>query len=132
MFNYVFCDGMKLIQDAIRLPLAWPYVDAIMGLWLVLLSEKPSSTSRVVGQQIAKMVFKLFNFYSYIIFGVGERDGGGGGVVKIRGGAELILLWRTGGHYTIISPLKLMSQLPPLIIITQSLKDKWFNLIDDV
>ena len=54
-----------------------------MGLWLVLLSEKPSSTSRVVGQQIAKMVFKLFNFYSYIIFGVGERDGGGGGVVKI-------------------------------------------------
>ena len=73
---------MKLIQDAIRLPLAWPYVDVIMGLWLVLLSEKPSSTSRVVGQQIAKMVFKLFNFYSYIIFGVGERDGGGV-VVKI-------------------------------------------------
>ena len=79
MFNYVFCDGMKLIQDAIRLPLAWPYVDVITGLWLVLLSEKPSSTSRVVGQQIAKTVFKLFNFYSYIIFGVGERDGGGGG-----------------------------------------------------
>ena len=47
--------------------------------WLVFLSEKPSSTSRVVGQQIAKMVFKLFNFYSYIIFGVG---GGGGGVSK--------------------------------------------------
>ena len=70
---------MKLIQDAIRLPLAWPYVDVIMGLWLLLLSEKPSSTSRVVGQQIAKTVFKLFNFYSSIIFGVG----GGGGVVKI-------------------------------------------------
>ena len=82
MFNYVFCDSMKLIQNAIRLPLAWPYVDVIMGLWLVLLSEKPSSTSRVVGQQIALTVFKLFNFYSYIIFGVGERDGGGG-VVKI-------------------------------------------------
>ena len=32
-------------------------------------------------QQIAKTVFKFFNFYSYIIFGVGERDGGG--VVKI-------------------------------------------------
>ena len=80
MFNHVFCDGMKLIQDAIRLPLAWPFVDVIMGLWLVLLSEKPSRTSRIVGQQIAKTVFKLFNFYSYIIFGVGGRDGEGGGV----------------------------------------------------
>ena len=55
--------------------------------WLVFLSEKPSSTSRVVGQQIAKMVFKLFNFYSYLIFGVGgeglvkiiKRSRGGGG-----------------------------------------------------
>ena len=51
MFSYVFCDGMKLIQDAIRLPLAWPYVDVIMGLWLLLLSEKPSSTSRDVGNK---------------------------------------------------------------------------------
>ena len=37
MFSYVFCDRMKLIQDAIRLPLAWLYVAVIMGLWLVLL-----------------------------------------------------------------------------------------------
>ena len=49
-----------------------------MGL-LVLLSEKPLSTSRLVGQQIAKTIFKFFIFYSYIIFGVG----GGGLVVKI-------------------------------------------------
>ena len=33
MFSYVFCDRMKLIQDAIRLPLASPYVAVIMGLW---------------------------------------------------------------------------------------------------
>ena len=78
MFSYVFCHRMKLIQDAIRLPLAWPYDAVIMGLWLVLLSEKPSSTSRVVGQQTAKTVFKLFNVHSYIIFGLG-----GGGVLKI-------------------------------------------------
>ena len=78
MFSYVFCDRMKLIQDAIRLPLTWPYVAVIMGLWLVLFSERPSSTSRVVGQQTSKTVFKLFNVYSYIVFGVG-----GGGVVKI-------------------------------------------------
>ena len=74
MFSYFFCDGMKLIQDAIRLPFTWLYVALIMGLWLVLLSEKPSSTSRVFGQQTAKTVFKLFNVHSYIIFGVG---GGG-------------------------------------------------------
>ena len=73
MFSYFFCDGMKLIQDAIRLPLDCPIVAVIMGL-LVLLSEKPFSTSRVVGRQIAKTIFKLFIFYSYIIFGVG---GGG-------------------------------------------------------
>ena len=48
MFCYVFCDDMKLIQDAIRLPLAWPHVPIIMGLWLVLLSEKlPSTTSTI-------------------------------------------------------------------------------------
>ena len=69
MFSYVFCDGMKLIQDAICLPLAWPYVDVIVGLWLLLLSEKPSNTSRVVGQQIAKTVLKLFNFYDYNLRG---------------------------------------------------------------
>ena len=83
MFIYVFCDGMKLIiQDAIPLPLAWPYVDVIMGLWLLFLSEKPSSTSRVVGQQIAKTVFKLFNFYTvtlYVVWGEGGEGRGGGG-----------------------------------------------------
>ena len=70
---------MRLIQDASRLPLEWSYVAVIMGLWLVFLFEKPSSTSRVVGQQIAKTVFKLFIFYSYIIFG----GGGEGRVVKM-------------------------------------------------
>ena len=103
MFSYVFCHRMKLIQDAIRLPLAWPYDAVIMGLWLVLLSEKPSSTSRVVGQQTAKTVFKLFNVHSYIIFGLGGRWG----IKNYQGtkrGAELILLLRT-----------------PLIIIAYSL-----------
>ena len=74
MFSNVFCDGMKLIQDAIRLRLAYPYAAVNMGLWPVLLSEKPSSTSRVVRQQKAKTAFKLFNFYSYIIFGVGGGE----------------------------------------------------------
>ena len=74
MFSYFFCDGMKLIQEVIRLPPPLLYVAVIMGLWLVLLSEKPSSTSRVVGQQIAKTSFKLFNFYSYIIFSVSFYD----------------------------------------------------------
>ena len=71
-----------------------------MGLWLVLLSEKPTSTSRVVRQQIEKTVFKLFNFYSYIISGVGGGGVGGGGIKiyqEIKRGAELILLLRTGG-----------------------------------
>ena len=69
---------MKLIQGAIRLPLfAWSYAAVIMGLWLVLRSEKPSSTSRVVRQQIEKTVFKLFNFYCYITSGVGGVGGGG-------------------------------------------------------
>ena len=92
MFSYVFCDGMKLIRDAIRLPFTWPY-GAVMGLWLVLLSKKPSSTSRVVRQQIDKAVFNLFNFYVYIIFGVGE--GGSKNYQEIKRGAELILLLRT-------------------------------------
>ena len=65
---------MKLIQEVIRLPPPLLYVAVIMGLWLVLLSEKPSSTSRVVGQQITKTSFKLFNFYSYIIFSVSFYD----------------------------------------------------------
>ena len=77
MFSYFFCDGMKLIQDAIRLPFTWLYVAVIMGLWLVLLSEKPSSTSRVVGQQTAKTVFKLFNVHRHYIWC------GGRGVVEI-------------------------------------------------
>ena len=113
---YLACDGMKLVQGVICLPLAWPYAAVIMALWLVLLSEKPSGTSRVVRQQIKKTVFKLFNFYSYILFGVGQprpqgafswlskvgcvwRGGGGGAknYQEIRRGAELILLLRRGG-----------------------------------
>ena len=74
MFSYFFCDGMKLIQDVIRLPLALLYVAVIIGPWLVLLSEKPSSTCRGVGQQIAKTSVKLFNFYSFIIFSVSFCD----------------------------------------------------------
>ena len=74
MFSYFFCDGMKLIQDVIRLPLALLYVAVIIGSWLVLLSEKPSSTCRGVGQQIAKTSVKLFNFYSFIIFSVSFCD----------------------------------------------------------
>ena len=83
-----------------------------MGFWLVFLSEKPSSTSRVVGQQIAKTVLKLFIFYNYIIFGGGsEGKGSKNGKRSREGGegAELILLLRTGRQYIIISPLKLIS-----------------------
>ena len=58
------------------IPLASAYVAVIMGLWLELLSEKPPCTSGVIGQQIAKTVFKLLNFYNYIIFGVGGRAEG--------------------------------------------------------
>ena len=70
MFSYVFCDRMKLIQDAIRLPLTWPYVAVIMGLWLVLFSERPSSTSRVVGQQTSKTVssFSTSTVTSYLVW----------------------------------------------------------------
>ena len=64
---------MKLIQDAIRLPLAWPDVAVIMGLWLVLLAERPSSTIRVVGQEIANTVFKNSSstVTLYLVFGGG-------------------------------------------------------------
>ena len=114
MFSYVFCDGMKLIQDAIRLPLAWPYVAVIRWLWLATLGESfQHKQGRVVGEQKAKTVFKIFNFYSYIIFGVGE--GGSKNYQEIKRGTELILLLRTGGgggHDIIISPLKLISQPP--------------------
>ena len=51
--------------------------------------------------------------------------GKGEGAVKIikrsRGGTGLILLLPTGGHYIIISPLKVISQSLLLIIIAQSL-----------
>ena len=147
MCSYVFCDDMNEAYMRFASLSAWPYVAVIMGVWLVLLSEKPSCTSRVewfenhiyelrseelnegwssqlytqllqlrkertkkkgpefssgflfatakVAYKTAMIilhfnykqdcrttnkeaVFKLFNFYSYIIFGVGGR-----GVVKI-------------------------------------------------
>ena len=115
MCSYVFCDGMKLVRDAIRLPFTWPYVAVIMGLWLVLLSEKPSSTSRVVGQQIDKAVFKLFNFYSYIIFGVGE--GGSKNYQEIKRRAELIPLLRTGRALHNNFPSSSFLSLPPRLLI---------------
>ena len=93
-----------------------------MGLWLVLLSEKPSSTSRVVRQQIEKTVFKLFNFYCYITSGVGGVGWEGGGGIKnyqeIKRGDELILLLRTGGQFIII-PFEAHFSAPLLIIIAQ-------------
>ena len=52
---------------------------------------------------------------------LGVCGGGGGGAKnyqEIRRGAELILLLRTGGHYMIISPLKLISQPSPDIYCT--------------
>ena len=70
------------------------------------------------------LIFKLFNFYSYIIFGVGGRGGGGSkNYQEIKRGDELIMLLRTGGggHDIIISPLKLIPQPPLLIIIAMSL-----------
>ena len=43
------CDSIKLVLDIICLFFATSDVAVIMGSWLVLLSEKPSCTSRVVG-----------------------------------------------------------------------------------
>ena len=61
-----------------------------------LYSSRRNLPSRVVGQQTAKTIFKLFNVQSYIIFGLGGRWG-----IKnyqeTKRGAELILLLRTGG-----------------------------------
>ena len=64
---------MKLIQDAIRLPLAWPDVAVIMGLWP--LGETFQQGCRTTNSEHG---FQVFIFYSYIISGVGGR-----GVVKI-------------------------------------------------
>ena len=112
-----------------------------MGLWLVLLSEKPSSTSRVVRQQIAKTVFKLFNLYSYIIFGVGGGSSKNSHEIKRR--AEPILLLRTG-HHIIIFHLKpifqptlpdnyctiLYNYLHKILFRSQETKNSFFFLID--
>ena len=79
MFSYVFYDGMKLIQDAIRLPLAWMALCCGHhgALACTLLGEtfQHKQGCRTTNSEDG---FKLFNVYSYIIFGVG-----GGGVVKI-------------------------------------------------
>ena len=70
---FIFSGNFQFETGLLRSVLSLQAV--IMGICLVLLSEKPSSMSRVVGQQIAKMIFKLLNFYSYIIFGVGGGQG---------------------------------------------------------
>ena len=47
MCSYVFCDDMNEAYMRFASLSAWPYVAVIMGVWLVLLSEKPSCISRV-------------------------------------------------------------------------------------
>ena len=113
-------------QGAICLPLAWPYVAVIMGLWLVLFSERPSSTSRVVRQQIEKTVFKLFNLY-YIIFGVG---GGGGGIKKLsrdHEGGWTNSPFANGGALHNNFPFEAHFSAPLLMIIAQSLTRQWLR-----
>ena len=55
----------------------WPYVAVIIGLkWLVLLSEKPSSTIRIVGQQVEKW-FSTFSTSTLVTLYLvcGEEEG---------------------------------------------------------
>ena len=40
MFSYVCCDGIKLMQDVVRLPLECPIVAVIKGLWLVKIIKR--------------------------------------------------------------------------------------------
>ena len=91
------------------------------ALACILLSEKPSSTSRLVRQQIAKTVFKLFNFYSYIIFGVGGGVSKNYQEIKSGGGGWTNSAFANGGtRHMIISHLKPIWTPPFLIIIAQS------------
>ena len=64
-------------------------------------------------------IFKLFNFYSYIIFGVGGGGGGSKNYQEIKRGDELIMLLRTGGggarHNNF--PFEAHFSAPPLLII---------------
>ena len=121
MFSYVFCDGMKLIQDAILLRLASPYVLSSWGFGLYSCRRNlPAQAGcQTTKSEDGSQAFQLLQLH-YIWCG-----GRGEGAVKItkrsRGGAELIPLLWTGGHYIIIFPLKLISQFPLLIIIGQSL-----------
>ena len=87
----------------IRLILECPIVAVIMGLWLVLLSEKPSSISRVVGQQIGRR-FSSFSSSTVTLYLVSVcvrvcvlRGECSKNYQEIRRGAELILLLLTGG-----------------------------------
>ena len=90
----------------IRLILECPIVAVIMGLWLVLLSEKPSSISRVVGQQIGRR-FSSFSSSTVTLYLVSVcvrvcvlRGECSKNYQEIRRGAELILLLLTGGGGT--------------------------------
>ena len=93
-----------------------------MGLWPVLLSEKPFLHKQGCQTTKSEDGFQAFHLLQLHYIWCGGR---GEGAVKItkrsRGGAELIPLLWTGGHYIIIFPLKLISQFPLLIIIGQSL-----------
>ena len=75
---------MKLIQDAIRLPLAWPDVAVIMGLWP--LGETFQQGCRTTNSEHG---FQVFIFYSYIISGVGGRGGSKNNQEIKRGGGGL-------------------------------------------
>ena len=113
MFSYVFCDGMKLIQDAIRLrpSLAWPVCCCHRGaLACTPLGEtfQHQQGCRTTNREDGFEAFKLPQLH-YIWCG---GRGGSKNYQEIKKGAQLILLLRTVVHYIIISPLKLISQPP--------------------
>ena len=98
-----------------------PYNILLLSSWgFGLYSEKPFSTSRVVGRQMAKTLFKLFILYSYVILGMGggevakiiKRSEGGGWTNSAFANSVCVCVCVGGGgvHDIIISPLKLISQ----------------------
>ena len=108
MFSYFFfCNGMKLISQMwfASLFCASPcmLLSSVCFNWLVLLSEKPSSTSRVVGKQIAKTVFKLSTQRQLHYIWCG--GGGSKNYKEIKKGGWTNSAFANGGHHRIISYL---------------------------
>ena len=66
MFRYLILNGLKFQLDFICLGFTLRDITIVMRFWLVVVREKSTSTSRVVGQEIAESVFQFFNIHSNI------------------------------------------------------------------